>query len=841
MSDTLPQGLTEQEASSRLLRDGPNELPSSKARGWISLIREVAEEPMILLLVAASAIYFILGDFKEALMLGASVVLVIAITLYQERKTERAIEALRDLTSPRALVVRDGQARRIPGREVVAGDLILLSEGDRIPADGTLETAAHVATDESLLTGESLSVRKLQNDKIFSGTLVVQGHGAARVTAIGAQSEMGRIGKMLVDVQPEKTRLQQETGRLVKVLALIAVALCITVAVLFAWTRHDALGGLLAGITLAMSMIPEEIPVVLTVFLALGAWRMSARHVLTRRIAAIETLGAATVLCVDKTGTLTQNKMAIERLFAGEETYDLIQKANDELPETFHELGEFSLLASQKNPFDPMEKAILEVANRYLEGTEHVHRDWQLVREYPLTPQLLALSHVWKSPEGKDYVIAAKGAPEAIFDLCHLPPDIQDRIAQQVKTMAGEGFRVLAVAKAYFHQEELPEIQHDFVFKLVGLLGFNDPIRPTVPEALRVCRSAGLKVVMITGDYPGTALHVSKTIELTDNDEVLTGQELAALSMDELAERARRVRIYARMTPELKLKLVEALKRDGETVAMTGDGVNDAPALKSAHIGVAMGGRGTDVAREAASLVLTDDDFSSIVAAVRMGRRIFDNLRKAIIYIIAIHVPIAGLALVPVLFGWPLIFFPAHIVFLELIIDPVCSVVFEAEAEESDVMQHPPRNALTPLASKRVIVLGLLQGLGVLAASLSVGVWAHSTAHSAGAIRALTFLTLIAGNLSLILANRSLTLTLWHSLRTPNRALWAVMGAAVIILLAIFNIPMLRELFLFESITVMETLGCLGAGLAGLAWFELVKWIVLTEPYNRRRSLARSR
>ncbi|HSA59105.1 MAG TPA: cation-translocating P-type ATPase [bacterium] len=840
MRDIFEQGLSENEAAERFKNEGPNEIPTSKRRGLVSIALEVAGEPMILLLLTASAVYFSLGDIKEALMLAVSVLLVLAITFYQEHKTERALEALRDLSSPRALVVRGGQSRRIPGREVVRGDLVLLKEGDRVPADGILVTSTHMAVDESLLTGESIPVRKRMADAgaptplearpggddlpfVFSGSLVVQGQGAARATATGIRTEMGKIGKILQSVKPEKTRLQRETGRLVRIFATLGLGLCALTAVLYGYSRSSAVDGLLVGITMAMSMIPEEIPVVLTVFLALGAWRMSARNVLTRRIAAIETLGAATVLCVDKTGTLTQNRMTVELLHANGEFHDAAQDTATALAETFHELGEFALLASQRDPFDPMEKAIQELATRYLAGTEHIHRDWTLIREYPLTPALLALSHVWRSPGGSDFVIAAKGAPEAVLDLCHLDPKEESFLAKKVQEMAGRGLRVLAVAKAYFRKPSLPEIQHDFDFRPVGLLGFADPIRPSVPGAIRECADAGLRVVMITGDYAGTASHIADAIGLDATGGIVSGPELEQMSEHDLRERARGTNVYARTVPEQKLRLVEALKSNGETVAMTGDGVNDAPALKSAHIGVAMGGRGTDVAREASSIVLIDDDFSSIVAAVRMGRRIFDNLKKAVAYILSIHVPIAGLALLPVLLGWPLIFFPAHIVFLELIIDPACSIVFESEPEEKDIMRRPPRDRESPLFGRRLFALSALQGLGVLGVCFGVYVWGRSLGQPAETLRATTFTTLVAANLGLILTNRSWKSTIWATLRSPNRALWLVFAGAAAVLAAVLTIPVLRDLFYFAPLTVRRALLCVAAGFSSVLWFEFLK------------------
>ena len=664
-------GLSERQAQEVLEKEGYNEIPSAKNRSGIAIIIEVIREPMFLLLVACGAIYLFLGDIREALMLLGFVFVVIGITFYQERKTERALEALRDLSSPRALVIRDGKQRRIAGREVVRGDIVVLSEGDRVPADAVLLSCTNFSVDESLLTGESVSVNKMECDDanmemerpggdnmpfVYSGTLVVNGQGIARVHSTGVNTEIGKIGKTLQTVETEKTLLQRETGKLVRNLAFVGALLCVLVIVLYYVTRGNLLDGFLAGITLAMAMLPEEFPMVLTIFLALGAWRISQKQVLTRRVAAVETLGSATVLCSDKTGTITVNKMSVSKFFVAGQYHDVSNTKNDYLPETFHGLVEYAVLASQKDPFDPMEKALMQLAEYTLSNTEHLHHNWTLVREYPLSREILALSHVWKSPDGKDYTIAAKGAPEAIIDLCHLDESEKKRLSEHINNMANEGLRIIGVARSSFTEEALPGKQHDFTFTFLGLIGLIDPVRQQVPEAVAECHNAGIRVVMITGDYPGTALNIARQIGLTPADRIITGVELDQMDDKELRKQIGNTAIFSRVVPEQKLRLVNALKENGEIVAMTGDGVNDAPALKAAHIGIAMGGRGTDVAREASSLVLLDDDFSSIVEAVKMGRRIFDNLKKAMAYIFAIHVPIAGMSLLPLLFGWPLVF-----------------------------------------------------------------------------------------------------------------------------------------------------------------------------------------
>jgi Ca2+-transporting ATPase len=843
------QGLSEVEAAERLRTEGYNELPSTRKRGILAIALDVVREPMFLLLVACGALYFILGDEEEALMLLGFVFVVMGITLYQERKTERALEALRDLSSPRARVIRDGVEKRIAGREVVRGDILILNEGDRVPADARLLSCVNLSADESLLTGESVSVRKAAAEGVaelirpggddqpfvYSSTLIVQGHGIAEAQATGIHTELGKIGKALQTVEQEETLLQKNTGRLVRNLAIVGLSLCILVVVAYGLTRGDWLQGFLAGITLAMATLPEEFPVVLTIFLALGAWRISQKQVLTRRVPAIETLGSATVLCADKTGTLTMNRMSVHRIFAGGRFHDAQSAAAAQLPEEFHSLVEFSILASQKDPFDPMEKAIKQLGERCLAKTEHLHGDWNLVHEYPLSKQLLALSHVWRSPDGSDYVIAAKGAPEAIADLCHFSESRTRDLAKSIGAMADDGLRVLGVARAYFQKITLPDIQHDFTFEFLGLVGLADPIRPTVPAAIRECYSAGIRVIMITGDYPGTARNIARQIGLAPSDRFITGPELDKLSDEDLHAHIRGVNIFARVVPEQKLRIVNALKANGEIVAMTGDGVNDAPALKSAHIGIAMGGRGTDVARESSALVLLDDDFSSIVSAVKLGRRIFDNIKKAIAYIFAIHVPIAGMSLIPVLVGWPLVLLPVHIVFLELIIDPACSIVFEAEREEADVMKRPPRNPREPLFGRRTLILSLLQGLSVLFIILGVYGISMSRGHGEQEARAMTFTTLIVANLGLILVNRSWTRTILGTLRAPNAALWWVLGGATLFLGLALSVPFLRGLFRFNVLHPIDLSICLAAGILSILWFEALK---LINRHRRRRIAA---
>lgn len=830
------RGLTNEQVLQKQKLEGLNELPSSKPKNFFALAWGVVKEPMFLLLVACGTLYLVLGDIQEGLMLMGFVFVIMGIEFYQERKTERALDALKDLASPRALVIRDGVEKRIAGRDVVTDDLVVLQEGDRVPADATVLYSVNLMADESLLTGESVSVRKAEwngSDKstqpggddlpfVYSGSMIVQGNGIVRVTAIGSNTEIGKIGKALESVEEEPTKLKTEMGSLVKKLAILGVSLCVVVIVVFTFTRGDLLKGFLAGITLAMAMLPEEFPVVLTVFMALGAWRMSKKNVLTRKPSAVETLGSATVLCTDKTGTLTQNKMTVTRLFNGDRFYSVAK--DSVFPEEFHEIIEYGILSSQTNPFDPMEKAILNMGEQYLKNTDHIHIDWQMVKEYPLSKDLLAMSRVFTDVKQSQQTIATKGAPEAIFELCHLPEERRAEMAKAVAELASQGLRVLGVAKAKAGNGHLPPIQHDFDFELVGLIALSDPIRETVPAAVRECYQAGIRVIMITGDYPVTAMNIAREIGLKNYGVSISGPELQTMSEEELCERIKEVNVFARVVPEQKLKIVNALKRNGEIVAMTGDGVNDAPALKAANIGIAMGDKGTDVAREASSLVLMDDNFASIVGAVKMGRRIFDNLQKALGYIFAIHVPIAGLSLIPVFFAnLPLLLWPVHIVFLELIIDPACSIIFEAEEEEKNVMNRPPRAINEPFFGARKIWLSCSQGIGILAIVFAVYLFGLKMGYSEQETRALSFTTLIAANIAVILSNRSWTRNIFQILRTSNKTVKYVVGGATFFLILVLNVPFLLDLFQFEKISLTESLVCVVAGFSSIIWFEMYK------------------
>jgi Ca2+-transporting ATPase len=790
--DPLSQGLSSGEAAARLAADGPNALPSAARKTTLAIALGVVREPMFVLLIAAAAIYIVLGDMAEALVLAASVAVMIVITVVQERKAERALEALRDLSSPRALVVRDGERRRIAGAEVVRGDLLLLAEGDRVPADALLGAANELLVDESLLTGESLPVEKRAGERVFSGTLVVKGQGRAEVFATGVRSELGRIGVSLATLETEKTSLERETARLVKLVAFFAGALCLALTGLYVMLRGEWLDAVLAGLTLAMAILPEEFPVVLTVFLALGAWRISHHGVLTRRMPAIEMLGAATVLCVDKTGTLTENRMSVV--------------------DTAQDVVDAAALACELEPFDPMDRAIVAAAG---EAALRRRKEWRLERDYPLTEDFLAVCHAWRAPSGS-LQVAVKGAPETVLRLCG-----RSELIDEVHRAARRGLRLLGVAVSHTEGPSLAD-PGKYSYEWVGFVALADPLRSSVPGAVALCRRAGIRVVMITGDFPGTALEIARQAGL-DHGAVLTGAEIEAMDDAALARAVKDVNVFARVAPQQKLRLVSAYKTAGEVVAMTGDGVNDAPALKAAHIGVAMGRRGTDVAREAAALVLLEDDFASIVQTVRLGRRIYDNIRNAMRYIVSVHVPTAGMAFLPLVFGWPLLFFPVHIVFLEFVIDPACSIAFEAEHTDKEAMHRPPRLPGARLFDARMLGASLALGASLLVAVFAAYWWSLHAGHSVGETRALGFAAIVFGNLTLILANRSQRRTMLGMLVEPNAAFWAIVGGTVTALLAVIYFPPAAAIFRFAPLAAADLAIAAAAGVLGVAWYDLVK------------------
>ncbi len=813
MSDVIANdfvGLSTEEASVRLKAKGFNELPGSRPRSLILIAFDVMVEPMFLLLLAASSIYMLLGESKEAVALAASILVVIAITILQERRTEHALARLRDLSDPQAVVLRDGERVRIPSREVVVGDVLFIREGDRIVADAILLSATSLSVDESILTGESLPLEKFvqrsgegsADSLVFSGSLAVRGFGIARVIATGLKTEIGKIGRSLTLLKPETTPLFSEVRRIVRWVAVAGLLLCTVISIVYAVTRFDALGGVLVGITVAMSILPEEFPVVLTVFLAMGAWRLSRLNVLTRRMPAVETIGAATVLAVDKTGTLTENRMRVVAIETSANRNDLRQMGVI-LDESSRALLATAQAASERDAFDPMEHAIHDCAATNAVQELEKFAQMRLCREYDLTPELLAVTHVWQSQESLPYEVAVKGAPEAVFQLCQLSDAERTDWQQRVVRYADEGLRVLAVAKGEHCDDRFPDSPYAFSLVFLGLICLADPLRAGITSHLAECKQAGIRVVMITGDHIGTALAIAGQAGIDISAGAMTGDRLSRLPEQELIKETRYINVFARMAPAQKLVLVQALKASGEVVVMTGDGVNDAPALKAAHVGVAMGGRGTDVAREAASLVLVNDDFASLVGAVRMGRRIYQNIKHAMSFIIAVHIPIAGMVLLSTLLGWPLVLYPLHVMFLEFVIDPACSLAFEADPEASDLMRLPPRAVNASLFSKQVIYQSVLRGVAMLVyCGVVYGVALRSVSEPQA--RALAFIAMVVSSVTLIFVNRAQgghaqSANIYKSIAVQNQYHWWIAGVAAMALWCTLYVPAAAQMFQFHA------------------------------------------
>ncbi|MBU1168632.1 MAG: cation-translocating P-type ATPase [Proteobacteria bacterium] len=839
-TSTIYKGLSENEALERRNTEGYNELPSSKRKNIFSMALGVIKEPMFILLVSAGTLYLILGDVGEGVILLCFVFLIMGIEFHQEKKTESALDALRDLASPRAMVIRDGVAKLIPSRDMVTRDIFILKEGDRVPADARVLQGLNLLADESLLTGESVPVRKRAwtGDEhpfspggddlpyVYSSSMIVQGNAILEATATGIHTEIGKIGKAIETIPEEPSRLKKEMRGLITRIALIGIALCVLLVIVYALTRDNLLNGILAGITLAMSILPEEFPVILTVFLAIGAFRMSRKQVLARKSSTLETLGSTTVLCTDKTGTLTCNTMTVNLLYNGRHIHDVMNCRT--CPAAFHDILEYGILASQINPFDPMEKAIIQMGSLYLTTPRHNHTHYKVVKEYPLSQNLLAMSRVFVHEKTGEHIIAAKGAPEAIFDLCHLPDHEKLLFSQTTEAFAEQGLRVLGVAMSENNLSPLPENQHDIEFNFVGLVGMKDPIREQVPQAVAECYMAGVRVIMVTGDYPVTARNIGQEIGLKNPEHVISGQELKVMSEEELSQRIKEVNIFARVLPEQKLNIVHALRKNNEIVAMTGDGVNDAPALKASDIGISMGKKGTDVARESSHLVIMDDNFSSIVSGMKMGRRIFDNLQKALAYTFAIHVPITGLALIPVFFkDLPLMLWPVHVVFLEMIIDPACSIIFEAEQEEKNVMKRPPKPLDEPFFGIEKIMMSCTQGLFILASVFLVYGFGVYLGFPEREIRSLTFTCLIAANIATILSNRSWTRHIFQILFIPNPTVTWVLGGAIFFLILVLNVPLFLDLFKFQPISLFKAALASLTGLLSITWFECYKFLKL--------------
>ncbi len=801
----MKPGLSAKEAQQRLRNNGPNELPTEKSSGVLRILKEVLREPMFILLLSSATLYMILGDFSEGVILLSTISIIIVITFLQHRKTEKALEALRNLAAPQALVERDGVFIRIPSRDIVVGDLVSLQEGDRIPSDGILLEVNSLEVDESVLTGEALALQKKCGDTIYGGTLITRGRAIFEIASTGIQTEFGKIGSSLNAIHVQPTKLQAELGRLIKWLSIIGAGICVVVVLLFYFTQGHFIQALLNGLSAAMAILPEEFPVIMTVFLALGSWRLSKSNVLTRKSSAIETLGSATVLCSDKTGTITCNKMVVSEVvpigLGGE-----------------NKLMVFAKLACVTPVQDPMERAIHEYNT-----TDAQIQSLTLEREYGLSTKLTAMTLVYQG--GSERLIATKGAPETLFHLCHFTD--QEIVVWQEKLtlLAQKGMRILGVAEGHLDAQSLPESQEGFSFTFLGLVALSDPVRQEVSATIQECRSAGIRIIMLTGDHPETAATIGAEIGLSAN-ALLIGAAINELTDEQLRLRLAQTEIIARLKPEQKLRIVLALQASGEIVAMTGDGVNDAPALKAANIGVAMGLKGTDVAREASSLVLLDDNFNSIVRAIRSGRRIYDNLQKAMSYVLAIHIPIIGLTLLPAFVpSIALILMPLHIVFMEIIIDPVSSIAFESEAEEKDIMHHPPRKSNARFFGKPEITQSVVDGLLLFGCVLLVYLFSKHGGHTEEQLRSITFMALVASNLLMVLSKLSMSRSILYSFTSKNKSAKFIILAAVFLMIIVFCVPGIGALFHMTYPGHLHAVYALCAALVFTICLEILKVI----------------
>lgn len=812
LDDQTSLGLTEAAAKEKLFIQGENLIPSEAPKSFLRQVALILSEPMLILLIAAGTINLLLAETLDALMLMMTVFIVLGISIYQSRRAEHALQALKELSAPTVKVIRDGLEKRISSHQVVVGDLVLLSEGDRVCADARVVQQTALSCDESTLTGESFPIAKFPGDSVLSGTLVTSGHAQVIVTATGINSQLGKIGRSLQEISIEKSRLQRDVDQIVRVVGVLGIFTVLSVVLIYGSTRNNWLEGGLAGIAAAMALIPEEFPVILTLFMAIGAWRMSKARVIARQPSAIESLGSISVLCVDKTGTITENRMAVKEVIVNKEILLVDQSSANP---TVQELLNTAALACPLHSYDPMDIAFKSLKN------DSQERD--SLAEFPVTNERLAYIHAWSI--SNKTVIAAKGAPETIAKLCRIQETENEELMQQVHVAASRGFRVLAIAKSRGgNSADLTEITEN-QFEFLGLALLQDPIRDGVKESVQVCNAAGIKTVMITGDHPSTALSIGQEIGLNHNAGFLAGADLDKLSDTELNNQIQQVSIFARVRPEHKLRIVRAFQANGMVVGMTGDGVNDAPALRAADIGIAMGGRGTDVAREAASLIITDDNFNSIVKGVERGRVTYSNLQKAMSYVIAIHIPIFGLALLPLFSSaWPLILLPGLVAFHEVIIDPACSVVFEEESADPNIMKEQPRPIKQRIFSRGEILLAVAQGLSVFFSSLVLFLYLMSNARPEQEIRTMIFGTLMLSNIGLILTNRSRTLTILQTFRQrENPTVKWILSLASLIILLLITVAPLRTIFDLGAILPSDWLLMILSSIVPLVWYEIYK------------------
>jgi Ca2+-transporting ATPase len=823
-TDNEIKGLSTQQVLEARAKFGQNKVVRKENNFW-GILLGILKEPMVLLLFVAALLYFISGEIADAVFMTSAIVLVTGISLYQESRSHNALAALKTLTQPTCKVIRDGITIEIKREELVVGDSMIIEEGSSVPADGMILRSNDFSVNESILTGESLPVNKNKSEefnKVFQGTTVTSGLAISEVTAIGDKTELGKIGLSLAAIKEEDTPLQKQIRNFVKKMAFAGIIIFMVVWAINFFNSHQIVNSLLKALTLAMSILPEEIPVAFTTFMALGAWRLMKLGIIVKQTKTVETLGSATVICTDKTGTITENRMSLASVF------DLSTNTIS-LPENFHqkenEIVAVAMWASEPIPFDPMEIAL---HNAYEQsGIKDERPRYRMIHEYPLGGIPPMMTHIFEDASG-NRIIAAKGAPEAIMNVSELSGEEKSIVTNALKTLTEKGFRVLGVASANFDGDHFPLHQQDFHFNLHGLVAFYDPPKKNIGEVFQSFYDAGIAVKIITGDNAATTSTIAKQVGFKGAEHTLSGKELQNMNEQELNERVMQTTIFTRMFPEAKLRILNALKANKQIVAMTGDGVNDGPALKAAHIGIAMGKKGTEIAKEVSSLILTDDDLAKMVQAIAMGRKIYTNLKKAIQYIISIHIPIILTVLMPLVLGWiyPSIFSPVHVIFLELIMGPTCSIIYENEPIEKNIMEQKPRPLTFTFFNWKELSTSIVQGLAITAGTLFIYQYAVRHSYGEEETRTMVFITLITANIFLTLVNRSFYYSIFTTLRYKNSLVTVITGATITLTTLLLYVPLFTNFFQFNRPPVSELLISTTIGFLSVIWFEIVKFFV---------------
>jgi Ca2+-transporting ATPase len=815
-------GLSEDEAISSRKQHGSNSIKQKRENPFFNALKSIAKEPMVVLLLVAATIYFIVGKIDDGIFLAVAIILVAAISLYQDKRSRNALEALKSYTQPTCKVYRDSNLISINSEDIVINDCLLVEEGDYIAADGTIIEAHDFSVNESALTGESFAVFKYEKNSVLQGSNVVSGSAILQVTAIGSQTQMGKIGISLSLIEEEKTPLEIQINNFVKKMVIIGLIVFLIVWGINYFKTQHLINSLLKALTLAMSVLPEEIPVAFTTFMAIGAWRLMKMGIIVKQMKTVETLGSATVICTDKTGTITENKMALAKIYLlkNNEILDIDNIANDYV----NEILSMAMWSSEPNPFDPMEIALHKAYTNLIAIDER--KNYKFIHEYPLGGKPPMMTHIFKHDNGSQ-IIAAKGAPEAIIKVSKLNETEKSQIQAAVATLAKEGYRVLGVGQASNNQPNFPKNQEEFSFTFIGLVAFYDPPKANIQEVLQQFYQAGIKVKIITGDNAFTTSAIAKKINFVGYTHSINGDEIMALNEVELQKVVMSTNIYTRMYPDAKLRVIEALKNAGQIVAMTGDGVNDGPALKAAHIGIAMGKKGTSIAKDAASLILVDDDLSKMVDAIAMGRKIYTNLKKAIQYIISIHIPIILTVFIPLILGWifPNIFSPVHVIFLELIMGPTCSIIYENEPLEKNTMLMKPRALTNTFFSFKELWISIIQGIAITVGTLIAYQYGVFIGANEAHTRTLVFATLIASNIFLTLENRSFYYSILNTLKYKNNLVLLIIAITLILCALLIYVPVLSNFFEFEKLSINELAITICIGFVSVIWFEIVKMI----------------